>query len=106
MVLGGAREQPSVSLSPSVLSGRRRCGRVLRLRSAGEVCFRCYPYTPANTSSTGFKPKSRCCTRSRSLFKCFTVPDKLPNSRLSTHRTRGVLSFRNSLSYIFIFGGG
>ena len=47
-VCRSSQEQPSVSLSlsPSVLSERRRCGRVLGLRSVGEVCLRRCPYTP------------------------------------------------------------
>src|SRR6266852_5651698 len=36
-------------------------------------------YTPAKAASATFNPDKWCCTRSRSFFNCFTIPDKLAN---------------------------
>ncbi len=36
-------------------------------------------YTPAKAASAEFNLVNCCCTRSRSFFNCFTIPDKLAN---------------------------
>src|ERR1700737_4787917 len=36
-------------------------------------------YTRAKAASAAFNPDNWCCTRSRSFFNCFTIPDKLAN---------------------------
>jgi len=33
-------------------------------------------YTPAKASSAALKPDNCCCSRSRSLLNCFTIPDR------------------------------